>query len=209
MTLKEYQQDPCGMLSIPYWKAKHVKVPESMRIVHERDFSEEFLQDYFDVRYFRLKHDLQGLVPVTVPGIEIRTARKTDIGRIADVINRSYQDISVTCEQLQAQMRTEAYCENLWILAWDTEQNCVAGCGIADYDAEAGEGILEWIQVLTEYRRKQIGRLLVQELLCRMKGRARFATVSGQCDSTSQPEKLYRGCGFYGSDIWHVLKKRA
>ena len=37
---------------------------------------------------------------------------------------------------------------------------------------------------------------------------ATFATVSGQCNNPTNPEALYRKCGFTGSDVWHVLRKR-
>ena len=50
----------------------------------------------------------------------------------------------------------------------------MAGCGIADYDSEAKELILEWIQVLPEYRGQKIGQLIVNELLRRMQGIAAF-----------------------------------
>jgi GNAT superfamily N-acetyltransferase len=70
-----------------------------------------------------------------------------------------------------------------------------------------GEGILEWIQVSEGYRRRGLGSFLVKELLWRMQGKVKFATVSGQCDSPSCPERLYRSCGFTGQDVWHVLHK--
>ena len=50
--------------------------------------------------------------------------------------------------------------------------------------------------------------MLVNELLLRMKPMARFATVSGQVNNLSSPEKLYRKCGFVGNDVWHILKKK-
>ena len=81
------------------------------------------------------------------------------------------------------------------------------GCGMADYDSEAKELILEWIQVLPEYRGKKIGQLIVTELLFRMKDIAVFATVSGKVDNETNPEALYRKCGFAGNDLWHILHK--
>lgn len=75
----------------------------------------------------------------------------------------------------------------------------------ADFDGEAREGVLEWIQVLPQYRGRKIGRLIVGELLCRMVGKADFATVSGKVNNASKPEILYRKCGFTGNDVWHIL----
>ena len=53
-----------------------------------------------------------------------------------------------------------------------------------------------------------LGKYVVSELLWRMKERATFVTVSGQCNNPTNPEVLYRKCGFTGSDVWHVLRKR-
>lgn len=69
------------------------------------------------------------------------------------------------------------------------------------------EGALEWIQVLPEYHGNKLGKALVIELLKRLKPYARFTTVSGELDNKTNPERLYRRCGFIGDDIWHILKK--
>ena len=39
LSLEEYLQDPCGKLSIPFWKAKIYPVPKDMMVVHTRDLS--------------------------------------------------------------------------------------------------------------------------------------------------------------------------
>lgn len=82
------------------------------------------------------------------------------------------------------------------------------GCGIADFDTETRELILEWIQVLPQHRGKKIGQLIVTELLYRMKDIADFGTVSGKVDNLTNPEALYRKCGFSGDDVWHILHKK-
>jgi len=40
-----------------------------------------------------------------------------------------------------------------------------------------------------------------------MKNLAKFATVSGQCENLTNPEALYRRCGFKGNDVWHILRQ--
>ena len=205
--LETYKKDPCGTLSIPYWKSNQVRIPENMRIVHDADYIEDNYKDDHDEPYFRLYHDLVGVQTITLDSISIITARQEDFPLLVDVINRSYSDLSVTLEQLNGYTKTAVFCPQLWIYAVDDANARIVGCGIADFDREVHEGILEWIQVLPAYRRKGIGQLIVNELLTRMIGLADFATVSGKVNNPTAPERLYRKCGFTGKDIWHILRK--
>ncbi len=207
MTVEEYLSNPCGLLSIPYWKAKGMNVPPQIRIVHERDFTPELLEKYADERYFRLRHDLRQISNIVPEGLRLETARFDDLTLIADIINRSYTDLSVSVKQLESYTQTPVYDPKLWVLARDASGQCV-GCGIADYDPEVRELILEWIQVLPEYRGRGMGQAIVNELLRRVQGYARFATVSGKVDNPTRPEKLYRRCGFEGDDVWHIMRRK-
>ncbi len=206
MLLKEYLENPCRKLSIPYWKNKNMQIPENMKIVHQDDFDNSCLTDYHDEKYFRLIHQLDNVQCNHIDGFSVRTAEASDIPIIVDIINKSYSDLSVTYEQILSYTKTEVYDKNLWIMVYESNKNKAVGCGIADLDREAKEGILEWIQILPEYRGRGIGKMIVNELLCRMK-KADFATVSGKIDNKTNPEKLYRSCGFIGTDIWHILTK--
>jgi len=69
------------------------------------------------------------------------------------------------------------------------------------------EGSLEWMQVLPEYRRMGLGKMLVRALLQRFSGKAEFVTVSGQEENSSNPGALYRRCGFAGDDLWCVFRR--
>lgn len=209
MRLKEeYLRNPCGTLSIPYWKNKRIKIPQNMRIVHHRDFMNDSYLDYHDEPYFRLYHSLKEVEMTISNDFFLRTATYDDIPCIVDVINQSYTDISVTYEQLIEYTKTDVYDLNLWVVAIDEGNDTIIGCGLAELDKELHEGILEWIQVLPEYRGKKIGQLIVNELLKRLSGVADFATVSGKVNNLTRPELLYRKCGFTGNDIWHILTKQ-
>lgn len=205
--IEAYKENPCGILSIPYWKNKNIFIPENMCIVHDADYIEEDYRDYHDEPYFRLYHALADIQTIMLDGISIVTAKQDDIPLLVDVINQSYSDLSVTFEQLNGYSQTEVFFPELWILAVDNATSCVIGCGIADFDKEVHEGILEWIQVMPAYRGKGIGQLIVNELLKRMRRFADFATVSGKVNNPTSPEMLYRKCGFVGKDIWHILTK--
>ena len=205
--MEVYKENPCSTLSIPYWKNKHIRIPENMCILHDSCYVEEKYKDYHDEPYFRLYHNLLDVQSVELDNISIVTAKYDDISLFVDVINQSYTDMSVTFEQLNSYTQTEVFCQALWIYAVDTAASCIAGCGIADFDKEIHEGILEWIQVIPAYRGRGIGQLIVNNLLKRMTGIADFATVSGKVNNPTSPEMLYRRCGFVGNDIWHILTK--
>lgn len=208
ITLTEYLNNPCGTLSIPYWKAKSITIPPDMRILHDRDFSSNILSEYTDEKYFRLYHSLKGIPEVATDDFEVTTATRRDIKTIVQIINDSYTDISVNKELIKSYTKTPVYNENLWIMVKEKATGKYVGCGLADYDTEAKELILEWIQVLPEYRGKKIGQAIVTELLLRMKNVADFATVSGKVDNATKPEALYKKCGFVGNDVWHILHKK-
>lgn len=207
ISLKEYSENPCKKASIPYWKNKNIKIPSNMKIVHHEKFDNNDLNDYQDEKYFRLIHHLDNIQNNSSMDFSVKTAESQDISLIVEIINKSYSDLSVSYEQILSYTKTEVYDKNLWILVYENQTNDVVGCGIADFDSDVREGILEWIQVLPEYRGKGIGKLIVNELLRRMT-KADFATVSGKVDNPTNPEKLYRSCGFVGNDIWHILTKK-
>lgn len=206
---ESYRADPCAVLSIPYWKNKNITLPNNMKIVHDTKFSAAYLEEYTDEIYFRLYHALENIPEIVLEDYEIVTATQNDMMAFVDIINRSYTDLAVTYEQLEEYTKTEVYAPELWIGVRDTKTGKFVGCGIADYDREMKELILEWIQVVPQYRGLKIGQLIVCELLARKKDIAEFATVSGKVDNITDPEKLYRKCGFTGSDVWHILRKRS
>ena len=206
LSIQKYIKEPCAQLSIPYWKAKTTKLSETMKIVHDREYSFKQYHNYVDEKYFRLSHNLKQIEVVKVEGFDLITANMDDIDTMVAIINASYEDLQVNLAQLLEYRETPVFHPELWVLVREKATGKYVGCGIADYDAEVKELILEWIQVLPGYRRRNIGKLIVNELLRRMKSSADFATVSGKVDNLSKPELLYRSCGFAGNDIWHVLR---
>lgn len=201
----EYLRNPCGSVSIPYWKAMRIAVPENMKIVHEEDFCADMLRMYIDEPYFRLLHDLQAVDPIEVPtGYSLSEGTAEEF---AAHIQACYGN-GLTPAEIQAYAEREVYCAELWLVLRNDETGEIVATGIGELDQKMGEGILEWVQVSKEYRGRGLGSCVVRELLWRMKGKAKFATVSGQCNNPTNPEALYRKCGFSGNDVWHVMRKR-
>ncbi len=205
--LENYKNNPCGTLSIPYWKNKMTCIPSNMKVIHDRDYSPELNYDYDDEMYFRLYHSLENIDDSVPDWMTVRSVENdNDIELMAEIINKSYTDISISVKHLYELTKTTAYNKDLWIIILDKATGLPIGSGIGDFDKEASEGVLEWIQVMPEYRRRYVGYTVVNQLLLRMSGKAHFATVSGQVYDITNPEKLYRDCGFTGDDIWHILR---
>ncbi|MDP4114428.1 MAG: GNAT family N-acetyltransferase, partial [Bacillota bacterium] len=114
-------------------------------------------------------------------------------------------DIQVDFDQVALWTKAEVFDKNLWVFIFDADKQKPVALGIAELDRNVHEGALEWIQVLPEYRNCRLGQAVVNRLLLNMIDKADFVTVSGQVDNKTNPEKLYRRCGFQGNDIWHVL----
>lgn len=208
VTLEHYLQNPCGTLSIPYWKNKTIQIPGHMKIVHDSAFSAKMLENYRDEPYFRLLHDLKEVHATSVDGFSVETAETGQLQIMESVINRSYTGLAVSIPQLESYTKTAVYRPELWIFVRENATGAVVGSGIADHDRETQELILEWIQVLPDYRGRKLGQLIVCELLKRGSAYARFATVSGKVNDPTSPETLYRKCGFTGDDLWHILIKK-
>ena len=65
--IEAYLANPCGTLSIPYYKMIRMQMPPQLRIVHDRAFDGVLHPDETDVRYFRLLHTLERLDPPLIP----------------------------------------------------------------------------------------------------------------------------------------------
>ena len=205
ITKEQYLADPCKAASIPYWKAKTITIPDGMRILHQDEYDSAKYRNYIDEPYFRLLHNLKGLSkPVLTQGYSLCSV---PLSAYAYHISSCYDGIGITEEELSHYLLQPVYDAALWIAVKDDQTGAIAATGIAELDREIGEGILEWIQVSESYLGKGLGSFVVTELLWRMKDEADFVTVSGQCSNPTNPEKLYRKCGFVGNDVWHILRK--
>ena len=178
-------------------------------IVHSDVFDPADHPGFSDEPYFRLVHRLKNIEPPAGGTFAASTAKEEDLPLIADVISRSYSDIGVTLDELRLMRRSPVFDPELWVVAYDRGTGLPAACGIAELDREVGEGALEWIQTLPEFRRRGAARLVVLTLLSRLRARAGFVTVSGRVNDPNSPEALYRSCGFEGNDVWHVLGANA
>ena len=201
-----YLKNPCAESSLPYWKAVDMIVPENMMVRHQRDFCEACLTNYVDEPYFRLYHDLRRLCAAVLPdGFQRCDAAPAEY---AAHINQCYSGMVMTASEIESYFHHRVYAPELWVAVRNDRSGKIVATGIAEFDADIGEGILEWVQVSRTYRGCGLGTYVVTELLHRIVGKAKFVTVSGQVNNPQKPESLYRKCGFQGNDVWHILRKK-
>ena len=204
MRAEEYIQDPCRTSALPFWKTEQVQVPERISVLREDEFTSE-KPDGTDEPYFRLVCFPQNTERPELPAAFETAECGTE--EYAEHINSCYREEGVTPEEMAARKELPVYDPALWIAVRDRETGQIAATGIAEFDARIGEGILEWIQVSPEYKRKGLGKYIVKELLYRMKDKAKFVTVSGKVNNPDNPYALYCACGFGNPVTWHVVRK--
>ena len=202
----EYLQNPCETLATAYWKDKYFKKPAGFRIALESNLTGDNARLEKGTRYFRLIHHLSDCQKPLLPeGYAFKNVLlQGEAELVADTINKCYDGYSQTVESVLEWTKYPVFDNNIWIWAWDNIANVPAALGIADFDSDINEGSLEWIQVLPNYRGKGFGEAVTLELLFRFSKKADFVTVSGEVENITNPERLYRKCGFTGEAVWIV-----
>ena len=201
MDISVYLSDPCRASSLPFWKTETVVIPENIMIVRDDKFSS--LHNGHDEPYFKLMHDLKTIPKPRLPeGYEII---KCSIDEFAQHINSCYTHEHLTIEELMTYELHPVYQPELWVAVVESKSGRIVATGIGELDDRIGEGILEWIQVSLDCRRKGLGAFVVCEILQRMRNKACFVTVSGRMTNESNPLALYRTCGFTNPVIWHIV----
>jgi ribosomal protein S18 acetylase RimI-like enzyme len=203
MKLEDYLKNPCGKASLPYYKMKKINLPPNLKVVHERDHLEERSE-----AYFRLIHRLDDLKEVSLPEgyyfENIDVTQDKFLKEVSEMIARSYDNERLPFDQMKGMIESDVFDPDLWFVIRN-EKGLMVASGISEFDLEAKEGVLEWIQVLPSYKRRGLGKALVGKSLEILKEKADFVTVSGRVYNTDSPEGLYRACGFRGHDVWHVI----
>lgn len=196
MFKEEYIASPTRASSLPYWKTITLSKIKKIKIVDR--IEDNSLNKY----YFKLVHYLKNCErPKLGEGFEFIKASTEEY---AKHINSCYENINTTKEELDEYKNHFAYDDNLWIAIKDKRSGKIVASAIAEFDDFIKEGIIEWVEVSTKYRRMGLGEILVKELLYRMQDKANFVSVSGDMNNPTKPLALYEKCGFTDKTIWCI-----
>lgn len=182
----------------------------NMVLAHNSQVNDKFKEKFTSIEsYFKLLHNNKDIVDIEIPkGYYIRNVDiDLEMQMVSDLICSCYEDIKPNVNEVIKWTKHPVFHNDLWIWIIDEKTEEPVALGIAELDMNIKEGALEWIQVLPDYHGKKLGKVIVMELLKRLESYANFTTVSGELDNITNPERLYRSCGFTGNDIWYVLRR--
>lgn len=159
--------------------------------------------------YFRIIHRNRAVPAMELPsGFRIINVNvDTEADAVAELIGQCYSNLHLCVESVRSWANHPVFDQDSWIWVIDEKKGIPVGLGIAEVDPTIPEASLEYIQVLPEYRGKGFGKCIVLELLTRFHSHVAFTTASGKVESRTNPEGLYRRCGFRGDDVWWLLKR--
>ena len=123
-----------------------------MKIVKDGDFHPGLLARYVDTPYFKAMAPLAGRERPELPaGLEASTA---DDAGFSEHIGACYADEWISAGDLRRERALPVYDPALWLALRDRRTGGIAASGIAQLDPAAGEGVLDWIQVSPDRRRR-------------------------------------------------------
>ena len=202
LTKEEYINDPTGSSSLPFWKTNSFEMPSNIHVIRDDQYHGN--KRGIDEPYFKLVNRLADIKEQSLPnGFLLYGPSLEDFVKH---INECYEDIRVLNDELKKYEDRPTYRKSLWIGVKDIKTNKMVASIIGEVDQTISEGIIEWLQVSKEYRRKGLASFLVNLLLTRMSSECDFVTVSGQLYNNTHPYELYLSCGFISPVIWHIIR---
>ncbi len=113
---------------MPYWKTVHMALPKNILVLHNCDFTQDYLKQYPDEVYLRIKHDLKDSHSPNLPdGFQL-----CNVADYAMHINRCYTDISMTESEMRSYSDHPTYSPELWIAVKNDKAGEIAATGTAD-----------------------------------------------------------------------------
>lgn len=179
-------------------------------------------EQYTPVRYnFVMVRSLEEDIPdVPLPeGLEIRPVNPEQYWTIWRASGEALQDLSegspVTDAYLEKWMESPTFTPDLWVVAWDTHTDEVAGSILNFINREENKkyqrkrGYTEFVTVRRPYRMKGLAKALIARSFHVLKGEGMTeATLTVDTENPSGALHVYETMGFSTVNQWAVYRKQ-
>lgn len=218
ISVEKYLKDPSNALFLPYNKAKRTTMRSDMMLVNANKFNEVLYREWNRKTYFKFKHNLYNLTSKHLDDkFYYQTVSEDDVNLVENILANQEPD-ELLNHNVMDLTKEDSYFKDFWILLFnkkhfvkDKEKKekkyLPVGVIIGSLDKMTREATIENIEIIPEYRRYDLYKSLVTELLLRISCVADFATVRGNIENSLNLQQLYKECGFEDESTWYLLKK--
>lgn len=218
ISVDKYLKDPSNTLFLPYNKAKRTTMRSDMMLVNSNKFNEVLYREWNKKTYFKFKHNLFNLTSKHLDDkFYYQTVTEDDVKLVANILANQEPD-ELLNHNVMDLTKEDSYFKDFWILLFNKKyfvkdketkkKNFLpVGVIIGSLDKVTKEASIENIEIIPEYRRYDLYKSLVTELLLRISCVADFATVRGNMENSINLQQLYKECGFEDESTWYLLKR--
>lgn len=218
ISIQKYLKDPSNSLFLPYNKAKRTTMRSDMMLVNSQKFNDVLYREWNKKTYFKFKHNLYNLTSKHLDDkFYYHTVTEDDMNIVQELLSNQEPDELLNNNVIDL-TKEDTYFKDFWILLYnkkhfikdkETKKKIFLPVGviIGSLDRMTNEAIIENIEIIPEFRKYELYKSLVTELLLRISCVADFATVRGNVENSINLQELYRDCGFEEESTWYLLKK--
>lgn len=218
ISIQKYLKDPSNSLFLPYNKAKRTTMRSDMMLVNSQKFNDVLYREWNKKTYFKFKHNLYNLTSKHLDDkFYYHTVTEDDMNLVQELLSNQEPDELLNNNVIDL-TKEDTYFKDFWILLYNKKhfikdretkkKNFLpVGVIIGSLDRMTNEAIIENIEIIPEFRKYELYKSLVTELLLRISCVADFATVRGNVENSINLQELYRDCGFEEESTWYLLKK--
>ena len=189
-----------------------------MMLVNSQKFNDVLYREWNKKTYFKFKHNLYNLTSKHLDDkFYYHTVTEDDMNIVQELLSNQEPDELLNNNVIDL-TKEDTYFKDFWILLYnkkhfikdkETKKKIFLPVGviIGSLDRMTNEAIIENIEIIPEFRKYELYKSLVTELLLRISCVADFATVRGNVENSINLQELYRDCGFEEESTWYLLKK--
>lgn len=218
ISVDKYLKDPCNSLFLPYNKSKRTTMRSDMLLVNSKKYNDVLYREWDKKIYFKFTHNLYNLTSKHLDDKYFyHTVTENDLSSVENLLASQEPDELLNNDILTL-TKDDSYFKDFWILLYNkkhyvkdkaTKKKVYLPIGviIGSLDKKTKEATIENLEIIPEFRKYDLYKHLVTELLLRFSCVADFASVRGKIENQFNFQDLFRDCGFDEESTWYLLKK--